>query len=109
METWQEILEIEKQMDTALQTLRTNGNAYAEAEKEYRIAKANKILKLKSEGYPITIIPDIAKGDMEVAELDLKRNIAETLYKCNLEALRVKQSEYSMHKVYYDKEYSKGE
>lgn len=106
METWEELLQIERQLDSALKTLRTNGQAYAEANREYRIAKAKKILELKSSGYPITIILDLAKGDDKVAQLDLEKNIAEAVYKANLEALHVKQQEYATHRLYFDKEYS---
>ena len=106
MEIWKDIATIEKQLESALKTLRINGTDYAEKEKLYRIAKAKKILELKSNGYPITIIPDLAKGDEEVADLDLQHNIAEVVYKANVEALHVKQQEYSLYKLYYDKEYT---
>lgn len=109
METWLEILQIQKQMDEALLTLRENGNAYALAEKEYRIAKAKKILELRNEGVAVTIIPDLAKGDEEIAALDFKRNIAKTLFESNKEALGVKKMEFSMYRTYYEKEYSSNE
>lgn len=105
---WEDIIQIEKQMDSALATLRQNGTIAAEKERAYRIAKAKLTLKLKSDGMPITIISDIVKGDEDVSLLAMERDIAMTNYKCNLEALHVKQQEYSMYKVYFDKEYSIG-
>lgn len=76
-----------EQMEIARQAL-TRGNTQlktlsikkAEAERNYRIRKAQEILKLRAEKYPVTIIQDVVKGDKEVAELRLKRDIAESDY-----------------------------
>lgn len=46
----------------------------AQAEVGYRRAKACKILQLKSEKTPVTIIADLTKGDDKVSELMLKRD-----------------------------------
>lgn len=79
--------QIIEQMEIARQAL-TRGNTQlktlainkAEAERNYRIRKAQEILKLRAEKYPVTIIQDVVKGDKEVAELRLKRDIAESYY-----------------------------
>lgn len=79
--------QIIEQMENARQAL-TRGNTQlktlainkAEAERNYRIRKAQEILKLRAEKYPVTIIQDVVKGDKEVAELRLKRDIAESDY-----------------------------
>lgn len=105
MEIWLEIDNAEIQLNQALSTLRPNGIAYAQAEREYRIAKAKKILELKSYGYPITLITDLAKGDEVISELAMKRDIAEATYKANKDALSVKMMELSMLKAQYEKEY----
>ena len=105
MEIWLDIANVEKQLDNALSTIRKNGIAYAEAERDYRIAKAKKILELKSQGFPTTLIPDLAKGDEVIADLDLKRNILEATYKANRDGISVKMLELSVLKVQYEKEY----
>ena len=72
-----------EQMEMTRQAL-TRGNTQlktlsikkAEAERNYRIRKAQEILKLRAEKYPVTIIQDVVKG----AELRLKRDIAESDY-----------------------------
>jgi hypothetical protein len=51
----------------------------AKSEAEYRTAKAKKILLLKAEKYPATLITDLAKGDETVASLMLKRDLAKGL------------------------------
>lgn len=106
METWIEIIDAERQIDQALSTLRTNGVAYASSEREYRIAKAKKILELKSKGVPATLILDLAKGDEDVSLLAMKRDIADVNYKANKDAIMVKMQELSILKVQYEKEYT---
>lgn len=105
METWEEIQQIEKQINAALQTLRANGIALAEAEKTYRIAKAKRTLELKQNGLPTTLIPDLVKGSEDIAELCFKRDCAEAVYKANQQAIVVKQQEYKSYQMYFDKEY----
>ena len=59
----------------------------AKSEKDYRVRQAQEILKLKADGYPATLIQDLVKGNEEVAELRLKRDIAESAYFVGLEAM----------------------
>jgi hypothetical protein len=51
--------------------------AYAEAERAYRKALADKILELRAEGMAITACGDVARGDRAVADLKFHRDIAE--------------------------------
>lgn len=55
------------------------------AEKEYRVAKAKKVLELRADGYPVSVVADLAKGDEHVAELAFKRDCAEGLVDANRE------------------------
>lgn len=64
----------------------------AETEKEYRIALAKEILRLKDEGKPATLIPDLARGN--TAELKYERDLAETLWtsaRDSLDAIKAQQ------------------
>lgn len=60
--------------------LKTLGLKKAQAEQSYRVARAKKILILKAEKYPATLIQDLARGDENVAELRLQRDVAESSY-----------------------------
>ena len=93
MESWQLRDKLINQLDIALSTLRQNGLEWAEAEYEYRKLKSKEILRLKDEGYPVTVILDVVKGLDEVAELDLARNKAKVVYQANNEAINVKKLE----------------
>ena len=93
MESFQIRDKLIKQLDSALATLRKHGIEWAQAEYEYRKLKSQLILQLREEGYPVTIIPDVVKGLDDVAELDLKRNIAKIVYTSNNEAIMIKKLE----------------
>ena len=87
MELIEELQIKSQQLDVAIKQLRRNGTAYAEAEKDYKIALRQEALKLKSEGKAITLIPLIVYGQENVALLRMKRDIAEATYKANQEAI----------------------
>ena len=52
----------------------------AKTEREYRIKFNQKMLELKAEKCQATLIQALAKSDPEVAELAMKRDIAESAY-----------------------------
>lgn len=59
----------------------------AEAEKNYRIAKAKKLLELKVQKIPSTLIQDLVKGDEIIAQLGLEKDIAESAYYTAISAM----------------------
>ena len=52
-------------------------DAAAEAERVYHIAYAKRIIELKAEGHPVTLIPTLAKGDPAVSDLRFKQAVAD--------------------------------
>lgn len=60
--------------------IKTLGIKKAEAKRNYAIALNKKILQLKAEKYPATLIQDMARGDENVAENRLQKDIAESAY-----------------------------
>ncbi len=67
--------------------LRNLSEKEAEAKRDYRILKAQAILKLKSEGHPATLITDLVKGDKIVAEARFKYDISNGVYKACKESI----------------------
>ena len=109
MELYLEAEKLNKQLDQALSTLRENGIKYCEAERDYQLAKSKEILRLKTEGYPVTLIPSIVKGLEEIAELDFKRNCAEVVYKANMEALLIKKLQLRVKEGEIEREYERND
>lgn len=59
---------------------------YANAESAYRQALAEKILALKADGMAWTTCSDVARGDVRVAALKVKRDIAEGMQEAAIQA-----------------------
>lgn len=75
------------QLEVSIKLLRTNGMAYAQAEKEYKILLRQECLKLRDDGMAIGMITMTAYGIPAVAEARFKRDVAEAVYKANQEAI----------------------
>lgn len=77
----------QRQLDAAVKTLRKNGTEYAQAKYNYEIEKSKQALEMKSQNMPITLIDLAIRGVPKIATLRMKRDIAEVMYKSNLEAI----------------------
>lgn len=76
-----------RQLDTSVRTLRKSGTDYAEAEKEYKILLRTECLKARDEGMAIGLIDKTCYGIPSVAEARFRRDVAEAVYKANMEAI----------------------
>lgn len=90
MDLYNDIQELMKELTSSIKLLRTNGNALASAERDYKVILRKEALKLRTEKeMPVTLINQVIYGVPEVAEKRLKRDIAETMYNTNLEHINV--------------------
>lgn len=64
----------------------------AQAEHDYRVALASKILEMRADGHPATIMSDVCRGNKHIAKLKLDRDIAQGMSDANLQAIRSIQS-----------------
>lgn len=64
------------------------GNEKSQAEYDYRLLKAKTIVTLRANGYQTTLIPDLVKGDEEVAKLKMILDSKEVLYDNKRENIR---------------------
>lgn len=78
---------LRSKLEIAIKELKTRGSDKAKAEYNYRVALAEKILKERDKGIPVTIMADITRGDRKIAKLKMERDIAETLYETCLQAI----------------------
>ena len=76
-----------KQLDVSIKALRKSGTDYAQAEKDYKILLRSECLKLRDDGMAIGLIDKTCYGIPSVAEARFKRDVCETVYKANLEAI----------------------
>lgn len=85
---WEEISQKRKELNVCIKELRKSGTAYAEAERIYKIKLREWCLKLRSQDMPIGLIDKTCYGIPEVADLRFKRDVAETVWKANQEAIQ---------------------
>lgn len=76
-----------KDLDISIKSLRKTGSDYAEAYTKYRVALAQELMKLKKEGYAITLAGDIARGNPEIAHLKFQEISKEAIFLANKEAI----------------------
>lgn len=106
LDLWANIQERLDWLDEAVRSIRFRGRDYAEAESTYRSALAKEILRLRDEeGYPVTLVPDLARGNPDVAQLKVERDCAESLYKSALEAINVNKLRIKVLENQHDREW----
>ena len=76
-----------QQLDKSVKMLRTSGTEYAVFEKDYKVLLREECLKLRDDGTAIGMIDKVAYGIPSVANARFKRDVAEVVYKANLEAI----------------------
>ena len=76
-----------KELEISIKQLRVSGTKYAEAERDYKVLLRTECLKLRDGGMAIGMIDKTCYGIKEVAEARFKRDVAETVYRANLEAI----------------------
>ena len=87
MDLYEEIQTKTRQLEISIKSLRKSGTDYAEAEKNYKILLRQECLKLRDEGMAVGMIDKTCYGIQSVAEARFKRDVAETVYRANLEAI----------------------
>lgn len=106
MELYEELNRKSKELDIAIKSLRKTGQAYATAYTNYRIALANELLKLKADGYAITLAGDIARGRPDIAHLKYEEIAKESIYKANLESINAIKLQIKLLNEQLSREYS---
>lgn len=87
LDLWTEIEQKTKQLEYSVKELRKSGTAYAEAERAYKVKLRETALRLRSQDMAVGMINMTVYGVPEVAELRFRRDVAEAVYKANLEAI----------------------
>lgn len=81
----EEINRLNGELTQSIKMLRQSGNAYAKAERDYQIAKAQTVLRMKDSGSPMTEINLSIKGQPEVSQKLFDRDVAKVMYESNQE------------------------
>ena len=101
---YNDLMQKSKELDISIKTLRKTGEDYAKAYTDYRIELAKELMKLKSEGYAITLAGDIARGKPDIAHLKYQEIAKEAIYKANLESINAIKLQIKLLQNQIDKE-----
>lgn len=94
-----------KLLDACIKELAKTGKAYAQAEKEYKMAVCKKALELKDSGMAVTLIQLVIYGYPEIANLRFKRDSSEAIYRANQESINATKIEIKILQDQINKEY----
>ena len=87
MDLYQELQTKIKELEISIKQLRVSGTSFAQAEKDYKILLRSECLKLRDDGMAIGMIDKTCYGIPAVADARFKRDVAEAVYKDNMEAI----------------------
>lgn len=86
---WEEIEKYNNLLETAVTEMKKRSKDLAEKEYFYKMALSKRLTELRAEGQPVTHLADIARGEPNIAQLRLNRDIARGLYDSSQEAINV--------------------
>ena len=105
MDLFEEITRLTNELDISVRQLRKSGTERAEAERKYKICLKQEALRLREEGMPVTLIDKIVYGIKEVADLRFDRDVKETVYQANLEAINSTKLKLRIVNEQYEREW----
>ena len=108
MELEQELAMKTKLLDKSVLELRQSGTEYAEAERNYKVLLRQECLKLRDEGMAIGMIDKTCYGIPSVAEARFKRDVAEAVYRANMEAINSLKLQMKLIENQISREWSNG-
>lgn len=107
-ELYSEMEALRKQLSASIKELRKNGTDLAQKERDYKVLLRQEILKLRDEGMAVGIIDKICYGIPLVADKRFERDVAQTVYEANKEAINSLKLQIRIIQNVIDKEYSNG-
>ena len=107
-ELYSEMEALRKQLSASIKELRKNGTDLAQKERDYKVLLRQEILKLRDEGMAVGIIDKICYGIPLVADKRFERDVAQTVYEANKEAINSLKLQIRIVQNVIDKEFSNG-
>ena len=106
---WAEIVSKRLELGREIDGLKNAGMQLARNENQYRKELARFIVSARAEGMPVTVIGDMARGQPEIAELRMRRDMSEVLYKACQEKINAIKLELRIVQSQYEREWSRPE
>lgn len=109
MDLFNELQTKQKQLNVSIKKLRETGSNYAKAERDYKILLRQEVLKLRDDGQAIGVISLICYGIPSVAKARFERDVSETIYKANQEAINTLKLEIRLIESQLQREWTNTE
>lgn len=106
MDLFNELQAKTRELEISIKSLRQTGTNYAQAEKDYKVLLRQECLRLRDEGMAIGMIDKTCYGIPSVAEARFKRDVAEAVYKANMEAINSIKLQMRLIENQLSREYS---
>lgn len=106
IDLYAEIQKTRKLMHLALAESKQRGLTHADTERTYRIALAQQMLTERANKTPTTIINDVCRGTLHIADLKFDRDVAEVKYKAASEAINIYKKEINFLEDQLNREWS---
>jgi DNA replication protein DnaD len=103
---YDEMRQKRRELNTCIKMLRKTGTELAEAERDYKIKLREWVLRLRSQEMAVGLIQLTVYGIPEVAELRFKRDIAQTVYDANKDAVNATKLEMRIIEAQIGREWS---
>lgn len=84
-----ELFRRSEMLEVALKESKSRGIAAAAARRDYQVKLAEKLLQLREQGLPVSISPDVARGEPKIAQLRFEKDCAEVVYETARDAVNV--------------------
>ena len=94
-------------LDESIESLKESGIDYANSEKNYKIILRQECLKLRDQGMAIGMIDKVCYGIPSVAEARFKRDVADAMYKADLESINAVKLEIRLLEGQINREWEK--
>lgn len=88
-----QIISLVCRLDDAQKIIYRQAKNKAEMERVYRMELAKEILRLRSEGYPVALVGDLARGSVESEKF--QRDFAESQFRATIEIIEVIKTQIS--------------
>lgn len=108
MELYNTLMQKSRELDISIKSLRKTGEEYAQAYTDYRVELAKELIKLKDEGYAITLAGDIARGKPTIAKLKFAEITKEAIYLANKESINAIKLQIKLLDNQISREWSSG-
>lgn len=105
MSVYQEITQVLDEMKITSKESKALGEKWAMLKSRYESVKSRRVLEMKEGGFSASMIELVIKGDAEVSDAMMERDIAEVQYKNACEGVNVLKKEFDFLREQYKREW----